>query len=230
MLSLENKFIRMVKILLFPILLFNFLSLNSSAQKIITDGTLKYNISIKSTGNSAVPKSFQGATYNLYLKGNLIRSDFNSGLGIESSIFDEKNGKGILLKEYSGQKLMINLTRDNWLSQNQVFQNLKFKIETDEKKINEIVCKKATAVLQNGEVLIVYFTPDLLLGNKYYNTAFPGVPGLPVQFTRKQGAFIFEYNLNSINYDVVSSVTFEYPKSGYRVLSYDEAQKLNKGE
>ncbi len=220
----------MVKILLFPIFLFNLFSLSSNAQKIITDGMLKYNISIKSTGNSAVPKSFQGATYNLYLKGSLTKSDFNSGLGIESSFFDDKNGKGLILKEYSGQKLMINLTRDNWLSQNQVFQNLKFKIETDEKKINDIVCKKATAVLQNGEVLIVYFTPDLLLGNKYYNTAFPGVPGLPVQFTRKQGSFIFEYNLNSINYDVVSSITFEYPKSGYRVLSYDEAQKLNKGE
>ena len=230
MLSLENKFIRMVKILLFPILLFNFLSLNSSAQKIITDGTLKYNISIKSTGNSAVPKSFQGATYNLYLKGNLTRSDFNSGLGIESSFFDDKNGKGLLLKEYSGQKLMINLTRDNWLSQNQLFQNLKFNIDAEEKKINEFVCKKATANLQNGELLIVYFTSDLLLGNKYYNTAFPSVPGLPVQFTRKQGAFIFEYNLININYDVVPSATFEYPKSGYRVLSYEEAQKLNKGE
>ena len=220
----------MVKILLFPILLFNFFSLSSYAQKIITDGTLKYNISIKSTGNSAVPKSFQGATYNLYLKGNLSRSDFNNGLGIESSIFDGKNGKGLIIKEYSGQKLMINLIRDNWLSQNQVFQNLKFNIGTEEKKINGFVCKRATANLQNGELLTVYFNPDLLLSNKDYNTAFPGVPGLPVQFTRQQGSFIFEYNLNSINYDVVSSVTFEYPKSGYRVLSYEEAQKLNKGE
>ena len=220
----------MVKILLFPILLFNFFSLSSYAQMIITDGTLKYNISIKSTGNSAVPKSFQGATYNLYLKGNLSRSDFNNGLGIESSIFDGKNGKGLIIKEYSGQKLMINLIRDNWLSQNQVFQNLKFNIGTEEKKINGFVCKRATANLQNGELLTVYFNPDLLLSNKDYNTAFPGVPGLPVQFTRQQGSFIFEYNLNSINYDVVSSVTFEYPKSGYRVLSYEEAQKLNKGE
>ena len=220
----------MVKILLFTIFLFNLFSLSSNAQKIITDGMLKYNISIKSTGNSAVPKSFQGATYNLYLKGSLTKSDFNSGLGIESSFFDDKNGKGLILKEYSGQKLMINLTRDNWLSQNQAFQNLKFNIEANEKKINEFVCKKATANLQNGEQLIVYFTPDLLLGNKYYNAAFPGLPGLPVQFTRKQGMFIFEYNLNTINYDVVPSAIFEYPKSGYRVLSYEEAQKLNKGE
>ena len=162
----------MIKILFFPILLFNLFSVSSNAQKIITDATLKYNISITSIGNAAVPKSYQGATYNLYIKGNLSRSDFNSGLGVESTVFDDKNGKGLIIKEYSGQKLMINLTRDNWLSQNQVFQNLKFKIEDDEKKINGFVCKKANAILQNGEQLIVYFTSDLVLSNKNYITYY----------------------------------------------------------
>src|SRR4051812_1971057 len=80
------------------------------AQKPINEATLTYNISVQSVdGKTDLTKSLEGATLTVYLKGSQSRSDMTSALGVESNLFDSKTGKGYILKEYSGQKLMITM-------------------------------------------------------------------------------------------------------------------------
>ena len=81
-----------------------------------------------------------------------------SSLGTESNLFDSKTGKGTILKEYSGQKLMITLTRENWAQKNQYFHNMKFSIDNAEQVISGFKCKKATTSLDDGKTFVVYFT------------------------------------------------------------------------
>src|SRR5258706_11916474 len=91
-------------------------------QKIISEGSLVYNISIQ-TG-SAEPKMadmLDGATTTIYIKGNQTRSEMLSGLGSEATIHDSKTGSGVILKDYSGQKLMINLTKEDWEKKNKKY-------------------------------------------------------------------------------------------------------------
>src|SRR5438874_10921671 len=94
-------------------------SISAKAQKVIAEGTLVYNISIQ-TGSSE-PKMadmLDGATTTIYLKGSQSRSELVSGLGSEVTIYDSKKGSGVILKDYSGQKLMITLTNEDWNKKN----------------------------------------------------------------------------------------------------------------
>ena len=199
------------------------------SQRLITDATLKYNIVIKKNGdknNSATPN----ATYQLFIKGSQTKSDFINSIGTETTIYNNKTEKGVILKEYSGQKLMINLTKQDWLTQNQLFRNIDFKFENTEKKIKEIVCQVATASLQNGGKLTVYYDTTITILNNNYTIAFPAIQGVPVQFENFNNGITYVYTLTGINYEVLSSNVFDIPKSGYRVISYQDAISLKKGE
>ena len=216
--------INMKKILL-GITLFSGLGfMHADAQKPVNEVTCKYDISISSAGNDPLAKSFEGASLQLFIKGNQSRTEMKSGLGTESAIYDAKSGKGFILKEYSGQKLMITLTKENWLQKNQYFQNMIFKTLAEEKKVGNFDCKKAIATLAGGESFIVYYTPDIILNNKQYNNAFGNLPGLPVQYEIQSGKLTFIYTLKSVSFDLVPSATFEIFKSGFRVMSYQENQ------
>ncbi|MBN8834013.1 MAG: hypothetical protein J0H76_06500 [Sphingobacteriales bacterium] len=210
------------------ILFISFLLMSASAksQHSLDDGTLLYNISIHSSNQES--KTIPGATLTLYVSKTKSSSVMNSALGTESAVYDNVLGKGFILKEYSGQKLMITINHKDWQQKNQWNNNLNFNYTNETKIINGFTCKKATAITQSGNPFTVYYAPDIKITNTKYNNAFPRLPGLPVQFDLQSGNLIFQYQLTSINYGVVPANIFEAPKSGYRVMSYEENQQLRK--
>jgi len=203
---------------------------NAFAQKTVNDINLSYNISIESVNDKpSLSKSLDGAVLTVLIKGTESRADMVSSLGTESNIYDSKTGKGYILKEYSGQKLMITLTRENWAQKNQYFQNMKFSIDNAEQQIGGFKCKKATATLENGKTFVVYYTADITTANKDYNNAFKNLPGIPVQYELESGKLKFKYTLTAIGYENITDSKFDIPKSGFRVMTYEENQQLKKG-
>ena len=202
-----------------------------SAQKVLSDAVLSYNISILSAkGEKEVSSALNGATLSLYLTKDKSRSDMVSTPGTESNVFDNKLGKGFILKEYSGQKLMITTTGDNWTQKNLINSRLDFEVDNSLVQIAGYNCKKATAVSTDGKTYTVYFDPSYSIINKSYNNAFPQLQGLPVQYELSSGNLIFRYLLANLSNTVVNSAKFEAPKSGFRVMTYEENQQLKKGE
>lgn len=206
-------------------------SLSVQAQKQFTDGSLVYNISISSEKNEASignASSLDGATLTLYLNPSQSRTEMNSTLGVETTVYNSKKSLGFILKEYSGQKLMITLDGGNWSDKNKLYENLKFIISNDLVDVAGYKCKKATAQLPNGKMFTVYFNPDIVLSNKTYNSSFPQLNGLPIQYEIQSGNLSFKYTLNAMNGENISTSKFEAPKSGFRVMSYEETQQLKK--
>jgi GLPGLI family protein len=204
------------------------LSAFSFAQKTISEGTIVYNISTQSNNKSSQADPLAGATNTIYLKGGLSRTDMVSPLGKETTIYDAKTGSGVFLKEYSGQKLMITLTKDNWISHNKKFEGINFEITSETKSIAGYNCTKATAKLKDGSLMIVYYAQDINIINKEYNQIFKNLPGLPVQYEFESGKLKFKYSLASVNYAPVPVSKFDFPKSGYRVMTYDENREGKK--
>ena len=83
------------------------------AQKQVTEGKIEYTISISSAKSNAALDKFNGATLNLFVKPGLSRTEMQSSLGTESTVYNNNLGKGFILKEYSGQKLMITMSKNN---------------------------------------------------------------------------------------------------------------------
>ena len=199
---------------------------SSVAQKTLSEGSMVYNISVQ-TG-SKEPKMadmLDGATTTVYIKGSQSRTELLSGLGNEATIHDAKSGTGVILKNYSGQKLMITLNESDWKNKNRKYEGITFESTNETAVIAGYNCKKAIAKLSNGTSFVVYYTPDLTVANKDYDYQFKTLPGLPLQYEWQSGKTIFKYTLSKINFDPVSPSKFEIPKSGYRVLTYEETQK-----
>lgn len=200
-----------------------------SAQKQLSEGSLIYDISISSSKAEApIANSFNGATLSVFLKPTSSRTEMKSSLGSEATMFDSRLGKGAILKEYSGQKLMISMDAGNWSEKNKTYDNLDFTVSNETIKIREYNCKKAVATLPDGKVFTVYFDPSITIANKKYNNAFGQLTGLPVQYELESGNLTFRYTLKSLSFDAVSASKFEVPKSGYRVMTYEENQQLKR--
>lgn len=204
---------------------------NASAQKQFSEGTLTYNISIQSSKAEApVANSLNGAELNLFIKPFQSRSEMKSSLGTETNVYDNKSDKGFILKEYSGQKLMITVNKENWIQKNQWNDNMKFNISDDLETIAGYKCKKAVGITADGRSFTVYFAPNIVITNKKYNNSFEQLPGLPVQYELKSGNLVFKYTLSNISYEPVSAAKFDAPKAGFRIMTYEENQQLKKGE
>lgn len=211
------------------IVLFSLLSLltpNIYAQKSLTEGTLIYNMSVE-TGSDE-PKMadmLDGATTTIFLKGNESRVELVSGLGREATIYNASSGNGVILKDYSGQKLMIILSAKDWEANNKKYQGIEFENTGETTVISGFTCKKAIAKLKNGTSFTVFYTTDVQVPNKSYDAQFKSLPGLAVQYEMQSGKMKFKFTLSRISFDAVPSSKFEIPKSGYRVMTYEETKK-----
>ena len=204
---------------------FYFLSSSINAQKALSEGTLVYNMSVETgSGEPKMADMLDGATTTIYLKANESRSELISSLGREATIFNASTGKGVMLKDYSGQKLMITLTAKNWEENNKKYEGIVFNNTSETAKISGFNCKKAIAKLNNGTSFTVFYTSDVTVANKSYDAQFKTLPGLPVQYEMQSGKMKLKFTLASISYNSVPASMFEIPTSGYRVLTYEETK------
>jgi GLPGLI family protein len=201
-----------------------FLNIGSFAQKAISEGIFTYNISIQSAGNepAAAANPLNGATSIIYIKGAFSRIDMASNLGNEKTIHDTKSGTAVILKEYSGQKLMITLTKENWQEKNKGSEGIIFTDQNEKKEILGYQCTKAISKLNDGSVLTVFYTKDILVQNKEYNPLFKNLAGVPMLYEVESGKMKFVYTMTKIDLNAIPQTKFDYPKSGYRVITYDE--------
>ncbi|MEP6927997.1 MAG: hypothetical protein ABI834_10190, partial [Ginsengibacter sp.] len=178
-----------------------FIGIVSKGQKNLTEGILVYNISVE-TGN-AEPKMadmLDGATTTVYLKGSQSRTEMISGLGSEATIYNATTGDGVILKDYSGQKLMITLTPQDWDKNNKKYEGIMFENTGETMDIAGFNCRKAIAKLKDGSTFTVYYTTDVNVFNKNYDYQFKTLPGLAVQYEMQTGKMKFKFTLSKINY------------------------------
>lgn len=203
-----------------------FVGSSLTAQKTFTEGTLVYNMSVETgSGEPKMADMLDGATTTIFLKGTQSRLELVSGLGSEATIYNATSGTGVILKDYSGQKLMITLSPQDWEANNKKYDGIVFENTNENSVISGFNCRKAIAKLKNGTSFTVFYTTDVNPANKSYDAQFTTLPGLPVQYEMQSGKMKFKFTLAKITYDPVSSVKFEIPKSGYRVLTYAETKK-----
>ncbi len=189
------------------------------AQKRLTEATITYDIEIASNNSNpqAAADLLDGAVNVVYLKGNSSRSEMISTLGSQSTIVDGKTGKVTILKEYGEKKYMINLTAENWKTSNQRYEGIQFTYEEQYKTIAGYKCQKAVGLMKDGTSFTVYFTRDLLPVNKDFQYLHA------MQYEATAGSRKVTYTVSNINFGLVAASKFDLPKSGYRVMSYEES-------
>lgn len=211
---------------LFAFLIASSITVPALAQKIMSEGTLVYTISVQ-TGSKEpqMADMFDGASTTVYLKGGQSRSDMVTALGTSTTIYDSRSGNGVVLKEYSGQKLLIKMNRNNWQEKNRKYEGINFTLTNETKVIAGYNCKKAIAKLKDGTSFTVYYTPELTTENKEYDYQFRTLPGLALEYESVVGTLHIKYTASKVNFDPVTVQKFAIPQTGYREMTYEESIK-----
>jgi GLPGLI family protein len=210
------------------LVLCSMLVVTAHAQKRISELTMVYDATV-STG-STDPKladAFDGATTTVYIKGNLSRSEMASALFSSTTIHDSKTGSAVVLREVSGQKLLIRMTPQNWAEKNKRYNGISFTNTAETKTIAGYKCTKATATLNDGTVFTVFYTSDIVPENRDYDYQFRSLNGLPLEYELIQGKLTIKYTVSSINMNPVPASKFDLPKTGYREMTYEESKKTS---
>lgn len=203
-----------------------FFSVPLFGQKKITEATISYDIVINTSNTVPQPvELLDGATSVIYLKGNSSRSEMSSTLGTQSTIIDGKSGKVTILKDYGEQKYMITMTPANWKTSNKKYEGISFTYENEFKTIAGYNCQKAIGKLSDSSTFSVYFTKDLIPVNKDFQYLNKNLPGLAMQYEATLGKLKVTYTVSSINFSLVAAAKFDLPKSGYRIMTYEESLK-----
>jgi len=208
-------------------LIFFFAILSVHAQKKISELTLVYDAKV-TTGNSE-PKmadAFDGATTTIYLKGHQSRSEMVSALFSSTTVHDAKAGTAVVLREVSGQKLLIRMNADDWQEKNARYKGITFKNSGETKEIAGYKCVKAEATMSDGSKFIVYYTPDIVPENKEYDYHFKNLNGLPLEYELSQRNLTIRYTVSRINLNPVPASKFDIPTSGYREMTFEESKKM----
>lgn len=200
------------------------ISVSLFAQRKLTEATISYDIVIN-TSNKAPQAAdlLDGATSVIYLKGTSSRSEMVSSLGTQATIIEGKSGEVTVLKDYGEQKYMIKMTPENWRQSNKKYEGVTFTYYEEYKTISGYKCQKALGKLTDGTSFTVYFTKDLLPANKDFQYLNKNLPGLAMQYEASLGKTMVTYTVSSINFNPVPLTKFDLPKSGYRVMTYEES-------
>ncbi len=205
------------------------LQLPARAQKkIVSELTLVFDYSA-GPANKDKPEATENAVHTIYIKGKLSRSEMTSTLFSSTVLFDANTGFAVILKEVSGQKLLIRLNPDNWSERNRMYDGIVFKNTTETKIIAGYPCIKATGQTGSGATITVYYTRDLVPENRQYDPAFRDLDGLPLEYELTNGNVRIHYKLSTISMNPVPASKFDIPNSGYREMNYEESKKMNVG-
>ena len=116
------------------------------------------------------------------------------------------------------------MTPDNWKQSNEKYEGVTFTYENEYKTIAGYNCQKAIGKLADGTTFTVYFTKDLIPVNKDFQYLNKNLPGLAMQYEATIGKLKVTYTVSSINFNLVPQAKFDLPKSGYRVMTYEESK------
>jgi GLPGLI family protein len=199
------------------------------SQKKFTEGTISYDIVIN-TGSEKPQNAdfFDGATSAVYIKGGKIRTEMVSSLGTQSTILDVPNNQVIVLKEYGDQKYMIKMNPADWKDANRKYEDVKFTYDQSATKtILGYVCKKALGSLPDGTTFTVWYTSELVPENREFQYANRNLPGLALEYETTMGNLKVIYTVSKLSFGTVPAAKFDIPRTGYRILTYEESKAGN---
>lgn len=194
---------------------------SSMAQKVMTEGVIKYAITVtQGADNPSVASAFEGATQSLLIKGFKARLDFKSPLRSQSTVYDAQTGNGFIMKQSGAEKYLMPLEGANWLKYHKRYQGIVFTKVNEVKQIAGYNCTKAIGKMTDGGTIVVYYSTDLTVLVKGYDPAFASLGGLPLEYEVNSNGVVLNYKAESVLMNMVNSGNFDMPKSGYKVLEY----------
>lgn len=197
------------------------------AQRVLSDGTLTYDIRVVSSGPEApVSNLFQGSTYTLYFKGYLIRTDLDLGTFRITNIINTQEGTVVQLRIMSGRKFLTRMKISDLKTQMLPYQDAKFTPARGRKNIAGYACREVIARIGDSLSFPVFYTPEILPGEAGRDFLFRNLGGIPLEYENATDRLRMTFTARKLDLAPVPAYRFEIPKSGYRELTPIELKQI----
>lgn len=196
------------------------------------EGTIVYSLNFDEAGlDPASASMLQGREMTISIKGDKSRMEMDMGMMKTSTIADNKTGNVVTLMDIMGQKMALKMTKEEVEKQrndgNVKAPTIKYTDET--KEIAGYKCKKAIAVLEEGEELAVYYTDEIPSNGANPNNQFKGLNGFPLEYQASQNGLKMLVTAKSVKLGKVDDSKFKIP-SDYKEVTQEELQKMFGGQ
>ena len=188
------------------------------AQKIFSEGVIKYDVF---QGEDSKPSGI----YLITVKGGNIRRELAMQSGFSNvTIFHSKTGNSYTLNLDDNTKYALELKPAEIKLKNKKFENAIITPSGQTKKISGYQTYAAKVEYQDKDAVSIHYTKDLVPQSEFFNTQFPGLDGIPLEYEVKAGLKM-KFVATLIDIKVVESKIFEIP-SDYKIVSKEELEKL----
>lgn len=182
---------------------------------------MEYTVESIAKSNSVAPTVFR---QSIWIKSHLSKSVFNGPSGSETVIYDARSKSGVILREYAGQKILIELNESDWNDYLRSSKSQIFKKGNEQMRLGEYSCRKASGT-DGNLMLTVWYTQQFRIAHAEYGLYYSALDGLPVQIEACQKNECLRYVLKSLQTESIPSSLFEYNRKEYRIIQYKEAKK-----
>lgn len=160
------------------------------------------------------------------------RSDIIMGsMGTMTNIVDEKTRKTLTLMDMMGMKTAMEFTADE--GSGETDEPISVEISKETRKICGYTCNKATVVDDEGETIIVWYTPEIssnIDGHDYLNRS-AGITGFPLALGfEEEDGMTLEIMAKEVS-DKVDKTLFSMAiPDGYDLMDDEEIEEMMGGE
>ncbi|MBP6455552.1 MAG: hypothetical protein KA275_02380 [Chitinophagaceae bacterium] len=196
-----------------------FISLQSFAQEIFSEGVINYKIYLD--GNTT-----ENGTFTVFVKQNNIKQVLNLNNGFSNiKIFNSKTQSTSSLNFINGAKYALVLTAMEVNEKNKEFAGAVFTKNLDTKKLAGYECTSQKVTYTNGKKATLYSTNALIPSAESFNAMFPGLKEMPLEYEMNNGSSSMKFVAQSIEIKSVDSEEFNIPKD-YKIVTKEELQNL----
>jgi hypothetical protein len=191
-----------------------------SAQKIFSEGVIKYDVYVN---NEEKPSGL----YVVSIKSGNIKRELAMNSGYNNiTIYTKKNGKTLSMNITGGEKYALEISQEELNEKNTKFADAVFSNLNTDKTIAGYHCMGNKVVYKDMETAEFYYTPDLLPPAENLVSMFPGLRGIPLQYEIKSNnTLTFKFVATLIDNMVIDSKIFNAP-ADYKIVTRAELEKL----
>lgn len=195
-------------------------------KKSVSDAKITYRMELPPE-QAQMDAMMEGSTLTQYIRGPLSRIDMNFNVVHYTYLINSKEETLITLIDQHSNKYIIRATKEQYEKDLRQYEGIRFQDGTETKEIAGYVCRKSTGTMTDGKTFTVYYSPDLVPENPYYNRRFVNLKGIPLEFEiiTKSGSRINVVASKVELYPIPASY-FDAPRSGYKVVSPEELKSL----
>lgn len=185
---------------------------SQSVSKLIADCTITYAVSFEGSEGNLNTKI-------LYIKGKKTRTDIRYSSFQQSTIFDNKTGDAVVLKNIGLDKYISYFNAQQWKEKNKKWDDVKISFSNETKKVLTYTCRKAILVTKDNNQFVVYYTLDFGASATENPYQFKNILGLILEYESQTGeGKLITFKATDVNLNPVPASRFEIPTTGYRVL------------